>query len=65
MNTSDGNMKCIQTLRPYIYLFTFHTFHFSIYVKYNTYNKPVRAYTDKSIYSSVISGRAEKSEDIQ
>ena len=44
----------------------FHAFHFCIYVKYNRYNnQPVRAYTGKSMYSSVISGRSEKSEDIQ
>ena len=49
-----------------IYLFIFHTFHFCIYVKCNMYNnQPVRTYTDKSMYSSVISGRSEKSEDIQ
>ena len=36
------------------------TFHFCIYVKCNMYNnQPVRAYTDKSMYSSVISGRSE------
>ena len=50
----------------HIYLLIFHTFHFCIYVKCNMYNnQPVRAYTDKSMYSSVISGRSEKSEDIQ
>ena len=49
-----------------MYLFTYHTFHLCIYVKYNEYNdKPARAYTDKSMSSSVIAGGSENSKDIQ